>query len=351
MNKGHHKISHRKFIDTVTTPGTVNLITGKRGQGKTATFVSMLQPAVQGSIDGYKQTIDVITNILIVRGGTGGRSMPPNVHYADSVEQMFRTMLKIFTEKGARARIAVGMDEAQQHMLADQNSDPVNQSMLSFLGVIRKFNVSMWFMSPTRMNLAPKIRNFIESQTKAGNLDFLWYKDLSRARRFIAANRLDTKPFQYITWQAGETHTPQLLFVPETSWLTKVDKLKAGEYGYDDEAAATFRYNDHENFDHQTLLDMCSSVRKTEIPERMKEYFERLDAGEFAQDKKKTGAPDDQVSRVIRARENKIPWKTIETFEATNRNTLRSRIDKHESSQKPAASVNGDDEARDGGTT
>ncbi|MCL1904511.1 MAG: hypothetical protein FWG19_00075 [Methanomassiliicoccaceae archaeon] len=351
MRKGHHKISHKKFIDSVTAPGIVNLLAGKRGQGKTATFVSMLQPAAEGTIRDYGRKIEVITNIVFAEGGKHGRSMPPHVHYADTVEKMFRIMLEIYDKYGNHTRIAVGMDEAQQHMLADQNADPVNQAMLSFLAVTRKFNVSLWFMSPIRTNLVPKIRQFIDDPVKAGNLDFYWFKDLPRIRRFIKMRGLETDPFQYIVWQPGADHKGQILFVPETSWLKKVDDLKIGEYAYDDEAAATFRYGEHPDFDHQVLLDMCSGQRKHDLPEMLREYFRMLDAGEFADEKGNGHGADDQVTRVRRARENKVPWKTIEVLEGTNRNTLRSRMDKQTSSQKLAASINDDGEIRDGGTT
>jgi hypothetical protein len=276
--------------------------------------------------------------------------MPPKVHYADSVEQMFRTMLRIYDGRGLKVRIAIGMDEAQQHMLSDQNSDPVNQAMLSFLGVIRKFNVSLWFMSPTRMNLAPKIRNFIDDPQKAGNLDFLWFKDFPRIKKIIANNNLNKKPHQYITIQSGAEHRSRLLYVPETSWMTKVADLKPGQYGYDDEAAATFRYSDHPDFNHQTLLDMCSGIPKADIPEQIREYFEMLDAGEFAE-KKKGSDQADQVSRLVRARDLKLPWKTIEAIEGENRSTLRSRMDKASSPKTNVSSKNGDGETCDGGTT
>jgi len=350
MKTGHKKISHRKFFDYVSEPGIVNLITGKRKAGKTATFVSVMQPAMEGTIKGYDHDVSVLTNVVFVRGGMPGRNMPPGMYYVDSVEQMFRTMLNIYEEKGTKARMIVGMDEAQQHMLADQNADPVNQAMLSFLGVIRKFNVSLWFMSPTRMNLAPKIRQFIDDPVKAGNLDNLWFKDLPRIKKMISVSNLDMKPHQYIVIQHGSEHKGRFLYIPQTSWLTKVDELKNGDYGYDDEASATFTYSETPDFDHQALLDRTSGQRKSDMPAMLREYFDMLDAGEFS--KKKSGGveADDQVSRVMRARENKIPWKTIEAYEGTHKNTLRSRIERF-SLEKQISGIKNDDEPHEGGTT
>jgi len=351
MKKGHLKISHKRFIDAVTAPGIVNLLTGKRGQGKTATFVSMIQPAVAGEIENYDQKIEVITNIVFAKGGTMGRNMPPGVHYAESVEQMFRIILKIYDESGNAVRIAVGMDEAQQHMLADQNGDPVNQAMLSFLAVVRKFNVSLWFMSPIRTNLVPKIRQFIDDPVKPGNLDFFWFKDLPRIKRFIRTNGLDTKPYQYTVWQTGTDQSRgRILYVPKTSWLTKVSELKRGEYGYDDEAVATFRYGDHPDFDHQVLLDLCSGHRKHDLPEQIREYFSMLDAGEFS-NKGRGHDADRQIVRLKKAREMKLTWDTIEALEGVNKSTLRTRLKKHSPPAERASSNNGGGGTCDGGTT
>jgi len=350
MKKGHSKISHRKFIDTVTAPGIVNLLTGKRGKGKTATFVSLTQPAVTAEIKGYDQIIVVITNIVFAEGGKKGRSMPPGVYYADSVEQMFRTMLDIYDEYGLTVRIAIGMDEAHQHMLADQNSDPVNQAMLSFLALTRKFNVSLWFMSPVRANLVPKIRHFIDDPKKAGNLDYFWFKDLPRIRRFIKANDLDTQPYQYTVFRSGAEHGGRILFLPMTSWLKKVGVLKRGEYAYDDEAVATFRYGNHPDFDHQVLLDMCAGYRKHDLPGQIREYFAQLDVGTFA---KKKGGDDagDQISRVLKAREMRLTWDAIEALEGVNKSTLRTRMKKHAPQIGSASSKNGGGGTGEGGTT
>ena len=351
MTDGHKKILHSKFFDTISEPCTVNLITGKRKAGKSATFVSLIQPAVEKKIDGFKHEVDVITNIVFVEGGKDERSMPPRVHYADNVENMFRTILKIFEERGLKSRIIIGMDEAHQHMLSDNNHDPVNQAMLSFMGTIRKFNVSMWFISPIRTNLVPKIRYFIDDPNKGGNMDFLWFKDLPKIKRFIKANRLDKKPYQYITWQGGAGYTPHLVFLPATSWITKVDELKDGEFGYDDESSATFRYSDHPDFDHQTLLDMCAGVRKKGLPLMLSRYFEMLDAGEFAKDKGGSNEADDQNARVVRARSMGIKWDTIEALEGVNKSTLRTRIKKQTTPKNDMASINGGGETRDRGTT
>ena len=347
MSKAFVRIRREALMDRCTEPGAVNLVTGNRKAGKTFTMVSMMQPLVEGRIKGIPRTF-LLTNVVYVEAGVPGRSMPPGVRYVDSVEALFREMLTIFLEYGHNVRLVLAMDEAQAHMLADQNSDPVNQAMLHILPVIRKFNLSVWFASPSMMNLVPKIRNFIDDPKNPGNLNYLWFKDLPRIRRFIRTKGLREQDYQFTTWKPSAQHDSVLLYVPWTSWTTKIADLREG-YAYDDEAAATFRYADTPGFDHQAVIDMCSGIRKDELTRALQDYFDGLD-----QTKNEVLDPEeqklaDQAARVRRAGSLDPPlkWDLIVAVEGVPKSTLISRMGRYAPSagapsKKEEASANGD---------
>jgi hypothetical protein len=312
-------------MDRCTEPGAVNLITGDRKSGKSFTAVSMMQPVVEGRIKELPKTF-MLTNMVFVHAGTEGRAMPPGVTYVESVEGLFRTMLSIYEEHGTGIRMVLVMDEAQTHMMADKNHDPVNQAMLQILSLIRKFNLAVFFLSPTRMNLAPRIRNFIDDPKTPGNMNYLWYKDLPRIRAYIKERKLPYKANQFTTWQPSESVPSAILYVPTTSWTTKVGDLKKG-YAYDDEAAATFRYKDTDVFDHKDLIDACSGVRKDGIPGALRDYFDGLDSGTAALSPK-DAAKAEQIDRIRRMRELKPPikWADIAIIEGLSEGAVKMKL-------------------------
>jgi len=348
MAKAFRTISRTALMDRCTEPGAVNLITGNRKAGKTFTMVSMLQPLIENRICGFPRVF-LFTNVVYVQAGVPGRSMPPGVRYVDSVESLFREMLDVFQDYGHNVRIVLAMDEAQTHMLADQNADPVNQAMLQILAITRKFNLSVWFASPTMMNLVPKIRNFIDDPKNPGNLNYLWFKDLPRIRQFIRSKGLREQPHQFTTWKPSAQHGSVILYVPATTWTTKVADLREG-YAYDDEAAATFRYSDTPGFDHQDVIDMCSGIRKDELTGALRDYFGALDSTETAIHDPEEQKLAEQAARVRRARgmDPPVKWDVIVAIEDTPKSTLVSRMAKYApsvgaSSEKDGASINDDD--------
>lgn len=353
MTKAFVPIKRAALMDMTTEPGAVNLITGNRKAGKTFTGISMLQPLIEGRIKGIPRTI-LLTNTVFVEAGVPGRSMPPGVRYVESVEAMFREMSDIFRTCGTNVRIVLFMDEAQTHMMADQNSDPVNQAMLQILAVTRKFNLSIWFASPTMMNLVPKIRNFIDDPKTPGNLNYLWFKDMPRIKQYIRKKGLKEQPHQFTTWRRSAQHGSALLFVPSTPWTTKIADLREG-FAYDDEAAATFRYADTPGFDHQAVIDICSGRRKDELPKALRDYFDGLDRTKTEILDPEEQKLADQAARVRRARALVPPlkWDLIVTVEGVPKSTLVSRMGKYAPSagttpKKEEASVNGDDSSGGG---
>lgn len=320
------RISRAALMDRCTEPGAVNLITGNRKSGKTFTAVSMLQPVIEGKVEGLPETV-LLTNIVFARAGSPGRNMPPGVVYVDSVEGMFRGMLDVYRKKGLDARMVLVMDEAQTHMMADRNHDPVNQAMLQTLSLIRKFNLSVFFLSPTERNLAPRIRNFIDDPAVPGNMNYRWYKDLPRLRAFVRNGGLGYAPEQFTTWSPSASVPPAILFVPSTTWTTKLPDLKRG-YAYDDEAAATFRYGDSGGFDHKALIDACSGVRKDEIAEALAGYFEAL--GDGAASTPEDIAHSEQIERMRRMRSLNPPlkWSDIGIVEGISGNAARMRFNR-----------------------
>ena len=347
------KLDRAKFINRMTWKGAVHLLSGDREAGKTATVVSIIQPVVEGKVPGLPK-IEVLTNIPFGCGGIKGRAMPPGVHYVDSIELMYRTVMRVFDEnRGKDIRIMVAVDEAQQHMKADNNSDPVNQAFLNLLAIIRKFNMSVWFMSPLSTYLVPKIRQFIKDPKNPGNLNYHWYKDIPRIRKYIEANKLPYHYNQFTTIASKPGVIPLLFFVPKTSWMTKRADLKKGEYAYDDEAAATMKYRYTEGFSDVDLIDAVSGLLKEDAVGAMIEYFRKLDAGTG----RVSANPEEvrmreQADRVRRMRDAGMKWDLIVKAEnGTAKSTLASRLQKYPgaSSKTAEASVN-DDERLCGGT-
>ena len=349
----YEKISMVKLAMKITAKGTVNLIVGNRDGGKSFTLISMMQPIVEKWYPGMPN-VEFMTNVVFSEGGVKGRSMPDGVSYVDSVECLLRTIAELLQKhRGKDVRLVYAMDEAQAHMLSDQNSDPVNQSMLHILAVIRKFRMSVWYLSPLRENLVPKVRFFMEDPVKQGNLNYLWRKDFRMAKRFIAAHDLKTSPKQYISVQFSPSLPPLLLYVPYVPWCKKIKDLKPGEFGYDDESAATTTYGYTKGFDHQKALDSISGLTHEEIGDALQDYFDRLDRGitEEGQEDQETKDLRAQAERVSRARMQKVAWDTIEYMEQTHRNTLRSRMNKFSvSTERGSTSTNDDNGVAGEGT-
>lgn len=321
------------FCRDVFRPGVRHIIDGSTGQGKTHTCVSLMQRLVQGDIDiGMK--VVAITNIVMFRRVNGRLRVgyPPDVYPMGSFAAMLRRVGGLLAEHGhGRILVLMVLDEAQNYMLADLNAARENLAIIKFMANIRKFSICTVFLTPTRSNLAPKIRNFVDDPNRPGTCDVYWHKDAKAAERHVGKEWARSTALVKL----GYEQRPFAVYVKSGSWTRPAQKLGEGEWGYDTYSCADLELgrNPHGvEFDLKAFLQAVSGVAHFDIPRRMGEYFAQWEATgtdpEDGEDARRLRLRE-QCARVVRMRGLGIKWNDIATIEGADRRTLQSRVAKH----------------------
>lgn len=259
-------------------PGVRHIFDGTTGSGKTFTVISLMQHLIRGEIDTGTKVV-AITNVVMVKREHGRlvQGYPRGVYPMRSFAEMMRLVGDLLREHGmGRITILMVLDEAQNFMLADQNAARENLALVKFMANIRKFGICTVFMTPTRKNLAPKIRNFADDPSSPGNLNVYWHKDLRAAE--ILVGRGMARDTAIVQMSSEEEPFP--IVVAPGSWTKPLDRLEEGEYGYDALSAADFEMGSNAHgiqFDIKRFLNRCSGVASFEIPQAIGDFFEAWD--------------------------------------------------------------------------
>ncbi len=292
---------------------------GERGGGKTHTSMAYAQMMMSRRypFDRLPRTF-LLTNVIFMRKDGESEDdyvedTPDDVFHITSMEEMFRIMSDLYGRHGRDVLFLVVLDEAQNYLLADSNSEETNQNFLRLYGMTRKFNMCLWTLTPAISNLPPRARNFPDHPDKAGYVTARLYKDKAVAMTYIKRWHSDTNWKQWVTVKLNTAHKPtNPMFVPVTPWTMKPENVKIGGYFYDTGACADFKTSIYEDpdrkFDFRGFINACSDVSSYKLPMTMKKFFDRMDDKSGQNNRT---AIDEQMDRIIRLRKHRVGWDVI----------------------------------------
>lgn len=307
------------FFADVFKAGRNIVSDGERGGGKTHTAIAIAEMMMSRRFpfDRFPKTF-LLTNVIFMRKDGESEDdyvedTPEDVFHITSMEDMFRIMSDLYEKNGRDILFLVVLDEAQNYLLADSNSEETNQNFLRLYGMTRKFNMCLWTLTPAISNLPPRARNFADHPDKAGYVTARLYKDKAVAMTYIKRWHSDTNWKQWVTIKLNTAHKPtNPLFIPVTPWTMRPEDVKIGGYFYDTGACADFRTSisddPKEKFDFRGFINACSDVSSFKLPTVMKRFFDGMDS--TPEQKKRTDV-DEQMERIVRLREHKVKWEAI----------------------------------------
>ena len=314
------------FVKSIFKPGAVVVSYGMRGGGKTHCAVSFCQMMIDGKYPGMPQHVVLVTNVIFVRRREDGgfdTASPPGVYTIHKMRDLFPIVVKALEEHGRKdTMVILLLDEAQNFLLGDDNGKTeMAASMKKFCGIIRKFNLCLWLLSPAMRNLGPAFRNFLDADTDPGNVNATLQKENREAERFLAANGLKADPRSVVFVKTGEREKPSPIPVPTVSWTRDPETIAPGEYVYDHLSSADFDIGD---FPFREFVQYISGRSSYEMVQAIKDFYAGAAAGE--------DAPSEvDVEIIVRKREmeilaacinNKIPLSTAAAILGKHPNTI-----------------------------
>ena len=295
-------------------PGAVILTTGFRGGGKTHTAIAVSEQLIKGYYPSIPK-VEVFTNVIFLHNEDGRivEGTPEHVHTVTTMKDLFPMLVDSIETNGRNVLNLLILDEAQNFLGGDSNQTNASVMMKEMLGIIRKFRLAVWLLTPTPRSVGPAFRNWLTDPKYPGNITAKFLKDMEWNERYIAENHLDIDPRSLMQVMNYDSD-PFLLEVPITPWTRTWKDLRNGEYCYDHEASATFHVGD--GFDWELfnrtiggvssirVLDMIrqyyrehhgESVERKPTPEEMR----KLTQGEIAKRMFESGASQREVARTL----------------------------------------------------
>lgn len=282
------------FMHDIFHSGTNYITDGVRGGGKTHTALAFAWGLVNGIWPECGKVV-LLTNIIFLKRvkKTPGSpdsdfidtELPEGVYRVFSLEDIFRTISQIWGEHPKRDTLfLIVLDEAQNFFNSYDARSPVSSALQKWFGTLRKFDTCLWMMTPSKENVPPKGRYFLDNPKYPGYLSGIWTKDKKKTLEFMLANHLDVSGGEKATRQwtilqlTHEDPIKRFLHVPVTPWNKPYKTLEVGEFTYDHIASADFSMGS-EDFDFEELINRCSKVSFMKMPGALREYFELLDNG------------------------------------------------------------------------
>ncbi len=259
-------------------PGAVILTSGFKGGGKSHTAIAVAEQLVKGLYPSVGK-VEVFTNIIFFRRRDGKivEETPDHVHLVTTMKDLFPMLMDSIERNGRDVLNLLILDEAQGFIGGDSNSTNASVMMKEMLGIIRKFRLAVWFLTPSAKSIGPAFRNWINDPKYPGNLTARFMKDLSWNERYIEKNRLDIDPKSLMQVKNFDSD-PILLIVPVTEWTQTRDSLKEGQYCYDHEASATFYVGD--GFDWEKFNRTIGGVSSIRVMETIRRYYAENHGGD-----------------------------------------------------------------------
>lgn len=303
---------NREFVDNyareVFKPGAVLVSYGMRGGGKTHCAVSFCQRLMEGYFRGTPKHVVLITNVIFVRKTEEGgfsTEAPPGVHMVRKMEEIFPIIVDALERHGRKDTLVILLlDEAQNFLLGDDNSKTeMASSMKKFCGIIRKFNLLLWLISPAMRNLGPAFRNYLDADSDPGNVNCTLRKDVPAARRYVASKGMSMDPRSIVYARAGAKEPVCMLPVPTSSWTRDPETVAPGEYVYDNLSSADFDVGD---FPFREFVQFISGRSSYELAGAVREFYASL--GGKAEER-----PEADLEAAVKRREMEIAMRCLES--------------------------------------
>ena len=252
-------------------PGAVILTSGFKGGGKSHTAIAVAQQLIEGKYPSVGR-VEVFTNILFFHNVSGKivEEAPEHVHIVTTMKDLFPMLMDSIESNGRDVLNLLILDEAQGFIAGDSNQTNASVMMKEMLGIIRKFRLAVWFLTPSARSIGPAFRSWINDPKYPGNLTARFVKDLSWNEKYIAQMNLDIDPKSLMQVKNFDSD-PILLIVPVTEWTQTRDSLKPGEYCYDHEASATFYVG--EDFDWAKFNRTIGGVSSLRVMDTIRRYY------------------------------------------------------------------------------
>lgn len=262
-----------RLIEGMAKPGAVWLTSGFRGGGKTHTAVAIAEKMVMGRYPGLGKVI-LLTNIIFFtkRDGRLTEGTPDGVYHIRTMKEVFPLIVENMERYGREnVLFLLILDEAQNFIGGDSNQTNASVMMKEFLGIIRKFRMMVWFLTPSSRSVGPAFRNFINNKKYAGNLTGKFRKDLAFNKRYIETEHLNLRPEELIAFQNYDMDLPVLIIVPVTEWTGRKEDLEEGKFCYDHEASASFYVGD--GFDWNLFNRTVGGVSSIRVIDTIKRFY------------------------------------------------------------------------------
>ena len=314
-----------KYYRAVFKPGSLMVSSGRRGGGKTHSAISFAQMLVEEEFPELGKW-QVATNVIFVRKHREKfvTDYPERVHHIVSLKELFPIAADVLEKN---ENLLLILDEAQNFLLGEHNGTPTVTSMKTFMGIIRKFNIAVWLLSPATRNMGPSFRNFIDDPDNPGNVNVLWEKHEASARKLVSSHKgIDLRDVIYMRYSAVEPS--QATLIPNLSWTTPPEKLKEGEICYDHKASAEFSVG--EGFDFKAFISATGNVSSFEMVDAIRNFYRDMKEVEDEEPEgpeamllaaaskiKSMGLTDESISRAFgipvttlrrKAEEYRLPW-------------------------------------------
>ena len=258
-----------KYYQKVFRPGALMVTSGRRGGGKTHSAISFAQMLVNGTYPELGKW-RIATNVIFVRKHRDRfvTDYPEGVHHIVSLKELFPIAADVLEKN---ENLLLILDEAQNFLLGEHNGTPTVTSMKTFMGIIRKFNIAVWLLSPVTKNMGSAFRNFIDDPDNPGNVSVLWDRHEDFARKIIREHNLniDTRDIIFMKYSALER--AEATIIPKLSWTTPPEKLKEGEFCYDHKASAEFSVGD--GFDFKAFISATGNVSSFEMVDAIRNFY------------------------------------------------------------------------------
>lgn len=280
-------------------PGAVLLTSGIKGSGKSHTAIAVAEMLVKRRFPGMGR-VEVLTNMMFFhrKGGQIVEETPPGVHHITTMKELFIETIRILDTRKEEEdlTILVIMDEAQNFLRGETNNVNASLMMKDLLGIIRKFRMAVWFLTPTATGIGPAFRCWINDPKEPGNVTTKLFKSPQLNQAYIEANGLEGRITSKELMAVKSMDTPlQLLRIPVTEWTQTRHTLKEGEYCYDHEASATFWMGD--DFDWDTFNRTIGGVSSMRILDTMRDFFAK--SGTKVEEESEAKRMRDEIDRQV----------------------------------------------------
>ncbi len=323
------------FMKSTFKPGAVIVGFGMRGGGKTHCAVSFCQTLIANKYPSTPRHVVLVTNVIFVRRREDGgfdTASPPGVYTIHYMRDLFPIVVDTLERYGRKDVLVILMlDEAQNFLLGDDNNKTdMASTMKKFSGIIRKFNLCLWLITPIMRNLGPSFRSYLDSDTDPGNVNASFEKNTLEAERIVAKHDLDMDPRSIVFVKHGEHEETMAIPVPSVSWTRDPETIAPGEFAYDHLSSADFSVGD---FPFRDFVQYISGRSSFEMVQAIKDFYSGAASAE--------GQPlQVDAEEMVRRREmeilaaciaNKVPLSTAAAILGKHPNTIsrwKKQLDK-----------------------